>query len=457
MSIAPNLDKNLGRTDARTVVDISSVMDANRLRGLPLVVTFLLSLVLVMDGFDLVVAGFAAPSISAQFGLSRTDMGWILSAANGGVALGAIMGGIVGDRIGRRSLLLAGVALYSVGTALCGLAPSAWVFMALRVAASIGLGAVTANVAAFLIEVLPLRWRSQLTTFAYAMITIGAVFCGTAAKFLLPNFGWSVLFLVGGVGPLVVLLPLLVILLPETPGFLVGAGRSSEQIAKTLNRLCSTQFTGGELFTSPGPAAQRGRFVQLFSSTYLRNTLALWALGASVMFVSVANTNMGTLILTAMGKSTGEAVNVMLAFNMFAVGGGVLSVLAIRQFGSRVTLILLTLTAAVALGGLAITAPVGGGAWLPICFDAIGFAIGGLAVVNFPLAANVYPTAIRSTGTGASASIGRVAAVVSAAAIGIVLTAAGAATVFGCLAGLMVIGLVAALVLRQHLARTPRI
>lgn len=439
-------DETIGAT-VRTV-DVQSLVAGNSLKGLPALVALLLGAVLLMDGFDLAVVGFAAPAIVRQFGLDTAQMGYLLAAGNAGLGLGAVAGGIAGDRIGRRPVLLAGVLLYSGGTALCAVAPDATVFLLLRVVAGFGLGVVAPTVATVLIETLPGRWRALLSVLAYTMITVGAVLCGIAAKLLLPVTGWQALFLLGGLVPLLLIWPVLIMVLPETPAFLVKARRPAAAVAAALNRLCRTDFDGAEQFrVEDGAPVGRPSLADLFRH-HLRDTVALWLFCGGVMLTSVAFTNTGTLVFTRMGLNAGDAVSMVLVYTVSGLAGGVLTSIGVRWFGSRRTVGAVGLAALLAL--LVLSVPQGASFLMPLVAIA-GFGLGGLTVSSFPLAANAYPVAIRTGGAGAAAAVSRVGAVIGAAAVGQMLAIAEPVAIFRALAAVMAVCLIAVLLVRRHL------
>jgi AAHS family 4-hydroxybenzoate transporter-like MFS transporter len=198
------------------MIDVTRLLDANRLSPRIVGWSGLLTAVLIMDGFDLVALGLLAPSVAREFGLSRVALGWILTGNGLGVALGGLLGGLAGDAIGRKKAIALSIALFGIGTLLCALASAPALFVCARCVAGIGMGAATPNIGAWLVETLPGKWTSRLTTFAFSTSTVGSTLCAITASFLLPIAGWRSVFMVGGVAPLL-LLPLLVLLLPNRP------------------------------------------------------------------------------------------------------------------------------------------------------------------------------------------------------------------------------------------------
>lgn len=435
-------------------VDVAAVIANNGLRGWPLLAVALLACALVFDGFDLVLLGFVAPAVSAHFELSTVQLGLILALQQAGIAAGGLIGGWLGDRLGRRILLWSSIGFFGIGTLLTSIAPTATLFMLFRIVSGLGLGAVSPNIAAYMMEVLPARSRGQLTVLAFAALGVGSTLCALVAKFLLPLIGWQGMFLIGGLLPLM-LIPAVLWLLPESPVFLVASARSNREVAAALNRICRRQsFTPERSFVRPERQTQnRAHLTELFAHGLLRETLALWCIILTLQFASVAIVNMGTTLITAMGLELRHAIDVMFAYSTAALAGGLVAAFGIRRFGSRIVLPAFAALASVSLGVAALAA-VGGIAhfeMLRALLGITGFAVMGIALAGFSLAANIYPTFVRSTGTGLAVAVGRLGSIIGPSIIGLTLVGSGPAYVFGILAAVTTITLGALLVLTRHI------
>jgi len=418
------------------VVDVDDILANRSLSRLTVALTVLLALVLITDGFDIVVLGYLAPAISAEFGLSSLAMGWFITSAHVGVAFGGVAGGLAGDRYGRRILLIVSVAGFGAGTLAGAMMDTPAAFIGARFVASICMGAAAPNVATYLVEILPARWNSRLSVLAYAAYSLGSVLCGLAARTLLPIADWRIVFVLGGAVPLVLLLPVLLWVLPESPRFLVKAGRSREQIAGTLARLCGGQagFSGNDEFTSTSAltSAATADWRSLLPE-HGRSVILLSLMALLLYLASIGLSSMGTLILTALGLSLPEAVSVMLAQSLAGLAGALLAAFTIFRFGSRATVTGLLACSTLCLGLLAYLASgaaIGGTRTLAGLFALTGFGLTSSLMILFPLSAQAFPTEVRSTLTGTVASVGRIGSIMSSAVVAMLLAAGGPALVF---------------------------
>ena len=174
-------------------------------------------LVALMEGLDLQAAGIAAGGIAQAFALDKMQMGWIFSAGILGLLPGALVGGMLADRYGRKRILIGSVALFglfSLATAI------AWDFPSLvfaRLMTGVGLGAALPNLIALTSEAAGPRFRGTAVSLMYCGVPIGAALAATLG-FAGANLAWQTVFWVGGVVPLI-LVPLLMRWLPESTVF----------------------------------------------------------------------------------------------------------------------------------------------------------------------------------------------------------------------------------------------
>ena len=165
-----------------------------------------------MEGLDLQAAGIAAGGIAQAFALDKMQMGWIFSAGILGLLPGALVGGMLADRYGRKRILIGSVALFglfSLATAI------AWDFPSLvfaRLMTGVGLGAALPNLIALTSEAAGPRFRGTAVSLMYCGVPIGAALAATL-RFRGANLAWQTVFWVGGVVPLI-LVPLLMRWLP---------------------------------------------------------------------------------------------------------------------------------------------------------------------------------------------------------------------------------------------------
>ena len=304
-------------------------------------------LVALMEGLDLQAAGIAAAGIAQAFALDKMQMGWIFSAGILGLLPGALVGGMLADRYGRKRILIGAVALFglfSLATAM------AWDFPSLvfaRLLTGIGLGAALPNLIALTSEAAGPRFRGTAVSLMYCGVPIGAALAATLG-FAGANLAWQTVFWVGGVVPLI-LVPLLMRWLPESAVF------------------------AGEKQAAPPLRA-------LFAPATATATLLLWLCYFFTLLVVYMLINWLPLLLVEQGFLPSQAAGVMFALQMGAASG---------------TLMLGTVSS---FSGMLLA---GFGAGL--------FATGGQSVL-YALAPLFYSTQIRATGVGTAVAVGRLGA-----------------------------------------------
>jgi AAHS family 4-hydroxybenzoate transporter-like MFS transporter len=261
-------------------------------------------------------------------------------------------------------------------------------------------------------------------------------------------------FMVGGVAPLL-LLPLLVLLLPESPLYLIRKARPRATVAAALNRIVGVDtFTGEDQFMLSEAPVEKANVMQIFSRPFLRDTIALWGSAFTIMFASVGLISVATLLLTAGGMDQHQAIRVLVIYNLAGLAGALCAFLAIHWFGSRLTMGVLLAGGLVALALLGLR----GGMDDSVAIVAtttlmalVAFCLNSVLLMVFPLGAQLYPTAFRASGSGAAFSFGRIGSTISPIILTSVLAGIGPYAVFYNLAGVILLALASILMLRRHI------
>ena len=389
-------------------VNVTDLLDGRRLGRFQLGVFAVLGACLVMDGFDVQAMGFVAPAIIRERNIASAEMGPVFGAGLLGLFLGSLALGMLADRIGRRPVLLGATLAFSLFTILTALARSMPELLAVRFLAGLGLGAVMPNATALVGEYTPRRKRIATMMIVTNGFLVGAVLGGFLAAWLVPAHGWRAVFYVGGVLPLVALVPML-LWLPESLQFLVVRGRSPERIGTWLRRIDGSA-AGGDVRYVVREEGRRGLpLPQLFRDGRAAGTLALWA----VNFLNVLNVYFVASWLPTVVRDAGYATSTAVLVGVAAQTGGLIGtvVLGLTLQRIRFTPVLTACFATAAVSLVLIGQP---GLPLPALF-AVSFLagwglFGGQPGLN-ALAATYYPTDLRSTGIGAGLGIGRFGAI----------------------------------------------
>ena len=319
-----------------------------RWSALQLLVVGLCFLVNMLDGMDVLILSYIAPTLQTDWAIGADRMGVVFSAGILGMAIGGILIAPLADVFGRRLLILASLATSTLAMIASGFVDSVAELMALRVFVGIGIGAVLASMAALIAEYAPDRDRNFAVGLLYGGYPLGAIITGFVAVWAIPTFGWkAVLTGAGGVSALV--FPLLLVLLPESMEFLIKrrpAGARA-RLNRVLQRLHRPQLAGlPDLDTTQGRSAG---VAGLFADGRAGSTLLLWsATTAGFMALWFVISWIPKLaILSGLDKSQGIYAGTV--FNAGAFTGTVLLGLIARRVPRQRVIMVLLLAAAAAM------------------------------------------------------------------------------------------------------------
>lgn len=400
----PNLTSNAPEASQASAQNVAAPIS----RRQAFMAIFVCWLLVVFDGYDLIVYGTVQSSLLAEtdWGLNAASMGTVGSMAFLGMLIGALVAGRLADALGRRRTILACAITFSVLTVACAFAPNAWVFGGLRLLAGIGLGGLVPSANAMVAELVPQRWRSSIATLMMSGVPIGGSLAALIGIPLIPAFGWPAMFLVAAVA-LVVVVPLGFRYLPET----LSSHRAPEPETHTADAEASST-------TSNNSDALATGFGALLRAPYLGISV-LFAL--ITMFTLFAWYGLGTWLPNLMERSgydLGSALTFALSLNLGAVAGSVITAWAGDRFGPTVAG-----AGAAALAGLALltllTMPPVWLVYVALVFAGVGTH--GTQCLVIAAVANHYPEHLRATALGWALGIGRIGAVAAPQIAGLLL------------------------------------
>ncbi|MBT2186173.1 MFS transporter [Sphingobium nicotianae] len=339
----------------------------------------LIMLALVVEGFDLQAANFAAPSIVAQFGISRAQVGPLLSASLVGVFFGAVFIGPLGDRYGRRMILILSCLSYGLLSFVCVFATSLIHLIFLRFLIGIGLGAVMPNALALAGEFAPRKHLARSMGLVGIGITFGGVVAGAVSAWLLPTHGWQSIFVVGGILPIAIA-AILWLGLTESPVL------TREVMART----------------------GKWQFAAILSPLYRPRTLAIWGIYTFLLMCVYLLGGWIPLLIKDQGFSERTAALVATAYHSGGVVGGIVASLLLSERYWRI-LALFAGAAAVCLAALAANA------WSLVPLTMLIVLAGALVTgtqncINGSTGAS-YPPQMRAAGLGIALGFGRIGSV----------------------------------------------
>src|SRR5258706_6964459 len=400
-------------------VDIASLIDDERVSRLQIAITAMLAALMVTEGFDMQAMAFAAPQIIKEWGVSRAAMGPVLSARLLGYLVGALTLAAPGDRLGRKKIIVSGTLIFALFTLATAYAPSLSALLVLRFVAGLGLGGSIPTGVAFVSEYMPTRLRATTVGILYAVYALGGGLGGFLVAWTIPKFGWPSVFYIGGGLPLVIGL-VLALKLPESVRFLVLKGRDPDRVLKTVRALRPERnFAAPILFVVAEEKRERASVAALFSEKRAVMTSLLWlAFIASFLGHHFLTAWLPTLLSDG-GLSISAAVSGGALYQMGGTVGSLVFGRPIDRWGKIVI-------AGVYLAAMPFIAPLGSISSVAFLV-ASAFLAGVFVVVGqvgiIALAGSLYPTAVRSTGTGWAMGIGRIGSITGPIIGGLLLEA----------------------------------
>ena len=375
-------------------------------------------LIIVFDGYDLVIYGVALPLLMQEWGLTAVQAGLLASTALFGMMFGAMCFGTLSDKLGRKKTIMICVAIFSGFTVLGAFSSSPIEFGVLRFLAGLGIGGVMPNVVALMTEYAPKKIRSTLVALMFSGYAIGGMTSALLGAWLVADYGWKIMFYIAGF-PLLAL-PLIWKYLPESLMFLTQKGETEkvreivQKIAPEQQMSLDTRFVLNEA-TAGDEAPLRALFQQ--GRTF--STLMFWlAFFMCLLMVYALGSWLPKLMIQA-GYSLGASMMFLFALNIGgmvgAIGGGVLA----DRFHLKPVLSIMFAVGALALILLGFNSPQ---AVLYTLIAVAGAATIGSQILLYTFVAQFYPAAVRSTGMGWASGIGRIGAIVGPVLTGALLT-----------------------------------
>ena len=362
----------------------------------------------MFDAMDVLLIGFLVAPITKEFALAPAQVGLVASAGFVGMFLGAAISGRLADRYGRRLVFQGTLVLFSVGAVLSALAPTFETLLLARIVAGLGLGGELPVVATLVSEFSPRAQRGRMTVLLESFWAYGTLAAGLVALFVLPQFGWRGAFVVAALPALYV--AYLRSALPESPRYLAQRGRTAEADA-VVRRV--ERAGGGALLTlgaAIAPArSTRTSIAELWSPAYVRRTVMLWILWFGITFTYYGIFLYVPSLLAARGLSEVRSNEFFFLSTIAQIPGYFSAAWLVERWGRKPTLVtyLLGTAAAAFLFGNAGT---GTDAFLYAALLSF-FNLGAWAIV-YTYSPELYPTAIRATGAGMAAAVGRIGGII---------------------------------------------
>ena len=401
------------------VVDVAQLIDERPIGGFQILVAVLCALAVFMDGFDTQMVGYVLPAIAKSLQIPPAALTPVVVSGLVGLMTGALVFGIVADRIGRKPVIIFCLIVFGVFMLLTPTASSVHGLMVWRFLTGLGLGGAMPNAIALTAEYSPQRSRATVVMMMFFGFSLGAAVAGFATAGLVQHFGWAAVFYTGAVLP-ILFAPALAAFLPESIRVLALKGDAQARIAALLSRIDSSRgFTAAMRFVIREEKAEGLPVRHLFREQRAVSTVLLWVMFFMNLLCLFFLASWLPTVITGKGLSLEIAA---IATALLQIGGCIGTLCygpLIDRFGAFAVLSINYVAASIfiALIGISGTEV----ALIIATAFAAGFCIvGGQNAMN-ALASIIYPTYIRSTGVGWALGIGRIGTIVGSSVGGALL------------------------------------
>jgi AAHS family 4-hydroxybenzoate transporter-like MFS transporter len=378
-----------------------AALENQRIGSLQIWVAVLCGLVQVCDGYDLNAIAWSVPSLIHEWHLPPAAFTTAFLWSSIGIMVGALSAGPLGDRVGRKPLLLASLAIFGVASLASAFAGSLGMLTALRFFTGVGIGGGFSGAASLTGDYTPARRRALMIMASFTGAPLGGFLGGQLVALLLPHFGWPVIFILGGAFPLGLVVAL-VVWLPESPRFLMARGNLAPRDQALLARLGLASVRGGE---HPLDIARGNPIMMLFGQGYALQTILMWV----IYFCSLMNLFLFAYwmptVLNLIGMTPAQAIFASSLRDCGALFAVLYLGVLIDRFGPERSLALHYALGAAFIAVIALFA-------LPYAALLIVTFLAGLTIVGSQTGLNgtcgkLYPARMRTTGLGWALGVGR--------------------------------------------------
>jgi AAHS family 4-hydroxybenzoate transporter-like MFS transporter len=399
-------------------VDVGALLEDRKLNRFHALTLGLCVLILLVDGLDFSASNVGAPSIIRGLSIERSEMSFIQSSGYFGIFVGSLLFGYLGDRYGRRFGAILGVLAYSVPGLFAVFVTSYEQLAVLRFLTGLGMGGVVPNVIALLNETAPKKYRATFVMIGYVGYSMGNALIAQVAAWLVPIFGWPVIFVVASAVGLV-LCAFLLFALPESISYLTVTNPESPQLKRLITRLVPDQdFTGTRLVLNR--AEKKFSLSLLFSGHRRVATPLLWLTFFAEFLTYMTFASVLALVLEDAGLDPTQAA---ITFSYTYVGA-MIAILALARpvdyFGPKAAVV----SASIAVAALVYLGTPGLSASAITIVAVIALALSSATHQSINgIVGSFYPTIIRGNGVGYASGCGRIAAIIGPAIAGALFAA----------------------------------
>ena len=389
----------------------------------------------LFDAMDVILISFVLTPIAREFTLDATRTGLVASAGFVGMFLGAAVSGRLADRYGRRLVFTWTLVLFSIGAVLSAIAPTFETLLAARVVAGLGLGGELPVASTLVSEFSPRAQRGRMIVLLESFWAYGTIAAGLIAITVIPAYGWRWAFVVGAIPALYA--AYLRGALPESPRYLAERGRAAEAdaVVRRVERASGAALLTLERVVAPARAG-RSRVGDLFRPEYARRTVMLWVLWFGITLTYYGIFLYVPTLLAGRGLSVVRSNEFFFLSTLAQVPGYFSAAWLVERWGRKPTLVAYLLGTAVA-AFLFGNSGTGTDAFVWAALLSF-FNLGAWGVV-YTMSPELYPTAIRATGAGVAAAVGRTGGIIGPFLTPVLVPVLGQSGVFALFMVLLVV------------------
>jgi putative MFS transporter len=409
------------------------------------------------DAMDAAVLAFILPVLRSQWSLTSVQTGVLGSATYIGFFFGALLAGALGDLIGRRRVMMVALAIYSAAS-LVSATTHIWpTFLVSRIFAGLGTGAESAIIAPYLAEFVARRYRGSFVGSLAGFFSFGFVAAALLGYLIVPTTpdGWRIVLVLTA-------LPVLMLLwwrrvLPESPRWLESRGRHDEARAavdKIERELLATGYTletasldariETRLQETPGKGSFIANFKALWLGKQAKVTAMTWTMWLAITFSYYSFFTWIPGLLMQHGMSITKSFAYSLAIYIAQIPGYFSAAWLNEKIGRQATIASYMVLGGVAALTMTMTRTNEAIMVAGIC---LSFFMNGTYAGVYAYTAEVFPTAIRTTGVGIASAVGRIGAIISPILVGYIFPILGFGGVFGVTTAVLLTGAIAVLVM----------
>ncbi|MDQ9021205.1 MFS transporter [Acinetobacter sichuanensis] len=394
-------------------LNANEIIDHAKLKGIHWRVILLSALIIIFDGYDLVIYGVALPKLMHEWQIDPMTAGFLGSLALFGMMFGAIIFGSLSDKLekygfSRKKLIAVCIIIFSGCTVLCGFSSSPNEFGFYRFLAGLGLGGVMPNVITLMTEYAPKRLRSTLVSLMFSGYAVGGMCSALLGMWLVPVYGWKIMFLLGGL-PLI-LLPIIWKLLPESIDYLVRQQKNEQalKILKQIDPNIQTNLDTRVHLHQENQQSSQSPLKDLFSESRGITTLLFWASVFMALVLVYALGNWLPKLMIEAGYDLSTSLVFLFALNIGGMLGAIFGGFFADKFSLPKVLLILFVSGAISLFLLSYSLPT---MLLYLCVAIAGAASIGGQILLLAYMSQYYAPNIRATGLGMALGVGRLGAI----------------------------------------------